>query len=116
MGDPNLVEPFSEIRDEFPSPEHINNNPLSAPSKRVAGLCPGYDKPVAGSVAALSIGLAAAPRMGDADSGFAARCRAYRTARLLVSAHRTETCLTLLLGERRPSEPGQSDLAGLLWR
>jgi hypothetical protein len=39
------------------TPEHVNDNPHSAPSKRVLKYCPGYDKPVHGSLIAGAIGL-----------------------------------------------------------
>jgi hypothetical protein len=39
------------------SPEHVNDNLHSAPSKRVLKHCSAYDKPVHGSVIAMDIGL-----------------------------------------------------------
>ena len=48
---------FREIRDEFDSPESINNSRQTAPSKRIEKLCIGYDKVTAGSIAAIDIGL-----------------------------------------------------------
>nr|WP_238360826.1 DUF4276 family protein [Iningainema tapete] len=44
-------------RNGFPSPEHINDNPLTAPSKRIHNSCDGYDKPLHGSLLAIDIGL-----------------------------------------------------------
>jgi len=44
-------------RNAFPSPEHINDNPLTAPSKRIRNCCDGYDKPLHGSLLAIDIGL-----------------------------------------------------------
>ncbi|MEA5594420.1 DUF4276 family protein [Rivularia sp. UHCC 0363] len=44
-------------RNAFTSPEHINNNPLTAPSKRIRNCCKGYDKPLHGSLLAIDIGL-----------------------------------------------------------
>jgi Domain of unknown function (DUF4276) len=44
--------------DQFASPEEINDSPLTAPSKRVEALVPGYQKPFLGVLAALEIGLA----------------------------------------------------------
>lgn len=41
------------------TPEHVNDKPHSAPSKRVLKYCAGYDKPVHGSVIAIDIGLGA---------------------------------------------------------
>lgn len=36
----------------------INDNPQTAPSKRILSLFPGYDKPLYGALAAIKIGLA----------------------------------------------------------
>ncbi|MDB9308677.1 DUF4276 family protein [Aphanizomenon sp. CS-733/32] len=44
-------------RDLFPSPEHINDGPITAPSKRIKKCCPFYDKPLHGSLIAMDIGL-----------------------------------------------------------
>ena len=57
MGQSNLAGPFQEIRDIFESPEHINDSPITAPSKRIETLVPGYQKPLLGTLAALEIGL-----------------------------------------------------------
>lgn len=54
---PNLKLKFQEIRNEFTTPEEINNNPQKAPSKRIEALFPEYDKPIHGSLAAIEIGL-----------------------------------------------------------
>ena len=48
---------FQIIRDQFDSPESINNSPQTAPSKRIENLCVDYDKVTAGSIAAMDIGL-----------------------------------------------------------
>lgn len=39
------------------SPEHINESPITAPSKRILRHCKGYDKPIHGTVVAIDIGL-----------------------------------------------------------
>jgi hypothetical protein len=54
---PEIAAPLTAIRALFPTPEDINNNKLSAPSKRILGLFPGYDKPVGGTLAAHTIGI-----------------------------------------------------------
>jgi len=46
------------IRDQFATPEEINDSPVTAPSKRVKNLVPGYEKPLFGVLAAIEIGLA----------------------------------------------------------
>lgn len=48
---------FQSIRDDFDSPEEINNSPQTTPSKRLESLCSGYDKVTAGSIAAMDMGL-----------------------------------------------------------
>ncbi len=54
---PELAAGFQEIRDMFSSPEEINDSPLTAPSKRVKTLVPGYKKTLLGPLAVLEIGL-----------------------------------------------------------
>ncbi|MBD1217791.1 MAG: DUF4276 family protein [Dolichospermum sp.] len=55
--DQSTVEQLQSERESFPSPEHINNSPQTAPSKRIIRCCPGYDKPLHGSLIAMGIGL-----------------------------------------------------------
>lgn len=57
IGKPHLSEQLAIIRNAFGTPEEINDSPLTAPSKRVAALIPGYQKPLFGNVAAHAIGL-----------------------------------------------------------
>lgn len=57
IGQPQLAGDFQAIRDLFSTPEEINDSPLTAPSKRIQELVPGYDKPVMGTLAILEIGL-----------------------------------------------------------
>ncbi|MEQ4923491.1 DUF4276 family protein [Proteus hauseri] len=52
-----LADTFSNILREFDSPEHINNSPQTAPSKRIENLIQGYEKPLLGILAALEVGL-----------------------------------------------------------
>lgn len=54
---PDLIVRFQEIRNEFPTPEDINNSPETAPSKRMEALFPGYEKVIHGTLGALQIGL-----------------------------------------------------------
>ena len=56
-GNPQLATNFQNIREQFDTPEHINDSPATAPSKRVLDLVPGYQKPLDGTNAALYIGL-----------------------------------------------------------
>jgi hypothetical protein len=57
IGRPNLESKFRAIRDQFATPEEINDSPETAPSKRVEVLVPGYEKPLFGALAVLEIGL-----------------------------------------------------------
>jgi hypothetical protein len=57
LGDDDLRGRLQAIRDAFPSPEHINDSPVTAPSKRLLALYPGYNKPLHGVVASMDIGL-----------------------------------------------------------
>lgn len=57
IGRPQLAANLQAIRDQFNTPEEINDSPLTAPSKRIEVLIPGYQKPLLGGLAALEIGL-----------------------------------------------------------
>ena len=59
IGQPDLAQAFQSIRDEFNSPEEIDDSPITAPSKRIETLVPGYQKPLLGNLAALEIGFEA---------------------------------------------------------
>lgn len=62
IGRPTLAKELQRIRDQFATPEDINDSPHTAPSKRVEALFPGYEKPLLGNLAALEIGLEAIVR------------------------------------------------------
>jgi hypothetical protein len=55
--DGSVVDKLQRERDSFPSPEHINESPTTAPSKRIISCCPRYEKPLHGSLIAIGIGL-----------------------------------------------------------
>ena len=57
-GRADLEPALTAIRDSFPTAEHINDSPETAPSKRLQALIPGYEKPLMGELAVFSIGLA----------------------------------------------------------
>ena len=57
IGRPELSPHFQSIRDQFTTPEEINDSPLTAPSKRIMNLVPNYEKPLMGTLAVLEIGL-----------------------------------------------------------
>ena len=53
----SVVEKLAQVRDTFSTPEHINDNPKTAPSKRITELCPRYKKIYHGTHIALDTGL-----------------------------------------------------------
>jgi hypothetical protein len=57
IGRSELEAAFRKIRDQFATPEQINDSPNTAPSKRLEALMPGYQKPLFGVLAVLEIGL-----------------------------------------------------------
>ena len=57
LGNAHLSGQLAQIRNLFSSPEDINNDPNTAPSKRVAGIYPKYNKVIEGTLAAQKIGI-----------------------------------------------------------
>jgi len=57
LGKPELSAEFQAIRNQFKTPEEINDSPQTAPSKRIINLVPNYQKPLMGTLAILEIGL-----------------------------------------------------------
>ena len=57
INQPTLEPEFRGIREQFATPEDINDSSKTAPSKRILELMPGYQKPLLGVLAALEIGL-----------------------------------------------------------
>ena len=57
IGRTDLIDKLQAIRDQFTTPEEINDSPETAPSKRIEKLVIGYQKPLLGTLAALEIGL-----------------------------------------------------------
>lgn len=57
IAQPDLTRQFQTIRNEFPTPEDINDHPNTAPSKRVLTVYPGYRKVLDGTLAAQAIGI-----------------------------------------------------------
>jgi hypothetical protein len=53
----NLANRFKAIRDEFDTPEDINDDPTTAPSKRVLLAYPSYRKVIEGTQAAQAVGV-----------------------------------------------------------
>jgi len=55
--DENIYNKTAEIISQFPNPEEINDNPLTAPSKRILQIMPSYDKVIDGNIIALEVGF-----------------------------------------------------------
>ncbi len=53
----HLAARFQAIRAAFPTPEDINDDPNTAPSKRVLGEYPSYRKVLDGTLAARAVGI-----------------------------------------------------------
>jgi hypothetical protein len=56
IGQPALATLLHQVRGDFPTPEDINNDPQTAPSKRVVDIYPAYKKVIEGALAARAIG------------------------------------------------------------
>ena len=54
---PDLSIRLQAVRNEFATPEEINDSSETAPSKRLQALIPGYQKPLQGVLAAQEIGI-----------------------------------------------------------
>lgn len=57
IADNKTVNQIQEIRNKVNSPEHINNSPQTAPSKRLEDLIPNYAKVKNGTILAKSMGM-----------------------------------------------------------
>jgi hypothetical protein len=59
---PHLAQSFQAVRDTFPTPEDINDDANTAPSKRVLRAYPAYCKVIDGTLAARAVGISAMRR------------------------------------------------------
>ena len=57
IGHPHLAPQFVTIRNEFATPEDINDDPTRAPSQRVLDVYPPYRKVVDGTLGAEAVGV-----------------------------------------------------------
>lgn len=57
FGASHIANALHKIREQFRSPEDINDSVQTSPSHRILTLYPDYQKPIAGSLAILAIGL-----------------------------------------------------------
>lgn len=55
--DDRVINVLTDVRNSFASPEQINDDQATAPSKRIQAVCDAYDKVAHGSLIALDIGL-----------------------------------------------------------
>ena len=55
--DDRVVNVLTDVRNSFASPEYINDDQSTAPSKRIQAVCGNYSKVFHGSLIALDIGL-----------------------------------------------------------
>ena len=53
----HIVNRLTSVRNNFTTPEHIDDGRTTAPSKRILAVCNTYDKVAHGSLIALDIGL-----------------------------------------------------------
>jgi len=77
IGRPEAKPALQAVRDQFASPEEINDSPVSAPSKRVVQVVGGYEKPLHGVLAAIEIGLEAIRRECPHFAGWLLRLEAW---------------------------------------
>lgn len=54
---PKIISGINQIIKEFPNPEDINDNPITAPSKRLMNIIPEYNKVTYGNLIAMEIGI-----------------------------------------------------------
>ena len=57
IADERAVEKIQEIRNSFPTPEHINDSPVTAPSKRLKQIIPNYAKVRNGAIVSEDMGI-----------------------------------------------------------
>jgi len=57
LNQPHLAGRFHQVRNEFSTPEDIDDSPASAPSKRVLAAYPAFRKVIEGTVAARAVGI-----------------------------------------------------------
>jgi len=57
LAQPRLAGHLRRVRDNFPTPEDIDDSPESAPSKRIIAIYPAYRKVIQGTLAARAVGV-----------------------------------------------------------
>ena len=79
VGHPGIGRKMQEILDQFGSPEAIDDSYTTAPSKRIEGLLPSYDKVAMGATAIRDIGLENIRRRCPHFAGWLSRLEAVVT-------------------------------------
>ena len=72
---------LQDVRAQFPTPEHINDHPETAPSKRITGAMPRYRKVVDGALIATEAGLPVIRRECPRFNGWVERLNALGSLR-----------------------------------
>ena len=57
IGQAHLAHRFHGVRNDFPTPEDINEHPQTAPSKRITAIYSAYRKVIEGTLAARAVGI-----------------------------------------------------------
>ncbi|KAA3596119.1 MAG: DUF4276 family protein [Calditrichaeota bacterium] len=57
LNEKNKAKELEKVKNKFSTPEEINENPNTAPSKRIEKIFPAYQKPTHGILASKEIGL-----------------------------------------------------------
>jgi hypothetical protein len=57
LNQPHRAPRFHQVRNDFPTPEDINDDPENAPSKRVIAIYSAYRKVIEGTLAARAVGI-----------------------------------------------------------
>ncbi|HZT28660.1 MAG TPA: DUF4276 family protein [Bryobacteraceae bacterium] len=78
LAQPQLAQTFQDVRDGFPTPEDINDNPATAPSKCVLRVFRSYNKVLHGTIAARGVSIDAMRRECPHFRGWLAQLEALR--------------------------------------
>mgnify|MGYP005838170975 CR=1 FL=1 len=78
VGRPQLAPDLRAIRNQFATPEEINDSPQTCPSQRIKTLIPDYEKPLMGVLAVIEIGLPAIRQACALFDQWLARLEAWR--------------------------------------
>lgn len=93
---PELASSLQRARADFATPEDINEGTDTAPSKRIAAICPSYRKVIDGTLAAAAIGIArcgANARISKAGSSASSRCQNSDSGSQMPSKNRSTQVL-----------------------